>query len=524
MRAPIRLLFAVTLGSSTALAAQSRDWTPDERTVLSDYTEIRAVAVTTERVFAISNTGVIAWNTLRRNWEGPYLPRDPGALREVVAAIADPLDHTVWMIRRNGWVRFDPALQQFEVGFIPGTVSDAALDRNSPASGLFLRSGSQWFQASRGGSAIPSSAPQAPVRPATVQEAIRDNPSIQASTSAFLGNTRLRPVHYTSAARAEAFAGQGWFLGSNVAGLIFFPLGAGVGQQFAFGLPSDLALAVTVSGDDVWVVNGRTTVTDPSVTRLARDLSSVAWMQGPRATGLPFGTARRIVSDGTTLWLATDQGVLRVTPSTDPEIRDYQRELPDIPVLDLAQQGGRIGIGMEHGVAVHEREGGMRRYAMNFAEPAPAVLPGGDTLWIGTRLGLWFADSSMADVRRPAGFGDAPSQQEPIIDLVWRADTLVALTRSRLIWRDPASGSFTLGPDLGRSVGRLLRLVNGRDALYIAGTSGVGVIRLKTPILRTFPAPGDIPGEVTDIAVDQEYLWVTSRRGLVRFSLDAIGR
>jgi hypothetical protein len=130
----------------------------------------------------------------------------------------------------------------------------------------------------------------------------------------------------------------------------------------------------------------------------------------------------------------------------------------------------------------------------------------------------------MADVKRPPGLGDAPSQQEPIIDLVWRADTLVALTARGLLWRDPATGGFTLGPNLGSNVGRLLRMVSGRDALYVAGTNGIGVMRLKTGILHSYNAPGDIPGEVTDLAVDNDYLWVTSRRGLVRFRLDAIGR
>lgn len=528
LRFAIRLFSFVLLLTAACLArvlqAQSRDWSPEDRTVLADYTAIRAVAVSNERVFAVSNSGIIAWSPIKRAWEGPYLPRDPNLLTDVVSAVADPLDQSLWLIRRNGWIHFDPTIRLFDQGVIPGSVTDAALDRNAPASGLFLRGGSQWYQAGRGGGAVPSNAPTAPIRPATVQEAIRDNPAIQANSAGLLFNSRLRPVNYTSAARASAFAGQGWFLGTNSAGLIFFALGSGFPVQMRFGLPSDLATAVVTTGDGVWVVNGRTAATDASVSFLSRTLDSVAWYQGPRATGLPFTTAQRVVSDGRSLWLATDQGLLHITPSLSTTDQ-FQRELPDIPLLDLAQQGGRIGIGMTHGVAMYDpARGGIVTYAANFAEPAQAVLPGGDTLWIGTRVGLWFADSTMADLRRPAGFGDAPSQQEPVIDLVWRADTLVALTAGRLIWRNPATGSFTLGPNLGNSLGRLLRLVSGKDALYLAGTNGVGLIRLNSAIVRSFRAPGDIPGEVTDLAVDNDYLWVSSRRGLVRFRLDAIGR
>ncbi len=523
-RHTLLLVCGLSLLSVGPTEGQSRDWPPDDRAVVGDYTEIRAVATSTERLFVVSRSAVLVWNTVQREWEGPYLPRDPGLLNDVNAAISDPLDQSVWLIRRNGWVHFDPFIRQFEPGILSGTVNDAALDHNAPGSGLFLKSGSQWYQATRGGGAIPSNAPQVPVRPPSVQEAIRDNPGIQANVAGLLFTSRLRPVSYTSAARLTGFAGQGWVMGTNSAGVIAFPLGSGFPQPIRYGLPSDLATAVTVSGEDVWVVNGRTAGSDASISRLSRSLDSVVWYQGPRATGLPFTTAQRIVSDGTALWLATDQGLLRVTASDETEIRDYQRELPDVPVLDLAQQGGRIGIGLAHGVAVHDRERGMLRYAANFAEPAAAVLPGGDTLWIGTRVGLWFADSSMADLRRPPGFGDAPSQQEPILDLVWRADTLVALTASRLIWRDPATGSFTLGPTLGGNLGRVFRIVNGANALYLAGPNGVGVIRLGGPIIRTFRTPGDIPGQVGDIAVDKDYLWVASRRGLVRFRLDAIGR
>jgi hypothetical protein len=519
--APLVLLATV---AAAPLPAQSRDWSPEDRAVIGDYTEIRAVATSTERIFVVTRSAVLVRSTVDRRWEGPYLPRDPGLLNDVVSAITDPLDQSVWLIRRSGWVHFDPAIRQFDPGVLPGPVSDAAIDRNAPGGGLFLRSGSQWYQATRGGGAVPSLAPGSPVRPPTVQEAIRDNPAIQANVAGLLVTSRLRPISYTSAARSSGFGGQGWILGTTSAGVIAFPTGSGFPEPIRYGLPGDDATAVTVSGDDVWVVTGRTAGTDVSVSRLSRGLDSVVWFQGPRATGLPFTTAQRIISDGSTLWLATDQGLLSVTPSDQPEIRDYQRELPDIPILDLERQGGRIGIGMRHGVAVHDRERGMLRYAMNFAEPAAAVLPGGDTLWVGTRVGLWFADSSMADLRRPPGYGDAPSEQEPVLDLVWRGDTLVALTASRLIWRNPASGSFTLGLSLGGNIGRPFRLVSGKGALYIAGTGGVGVIRLNGPIMRSFRSPGDIPGEISDLAVDKDYLWVASDRGLVRFRLDAIGR
>jgi hypothetical protein len=50
----------------------------------------------------------------------------------------------------------------------------------------------------------------------------------------------------------------------------------------------------------------------------------------------------------------------------------------------------------------------------------------------------------------------------------------------------------------------------------------VGFTQLQTPVRRFFSTPGDLPGQVTDLAVDDRYLWVATLRGLVRFRLDVV--
>jgi ligand-binding sensor domain-containing protein len=66
-------------------------------------------------------------------------------------------------------------------------------------------------------------------------------------------------------------------------------------------------------------------------------------------------------------------------------------------------------------------------------------------------------------------------------------------------------------------------VVNGRSGLYVAGDRGVGAAGLATSLRRVFTTPGDLPGQVTDLAVDDDYLWVATLRGLVRFRLDLFG-
>jgi hypothetical protein len=113
------------------------------------------------------------------------------------------------------------------------------------------------------------------------------------------------------------------------------------------------------------------------------------------------------------------------------------------------------------------------------------------------------------------------SLQGAVVDLAPLADTLVALTRDEMLWRDPRTKRWTLGPNLSNLLGRLRRFVAEGPGFWVAGDRGVGFARLGTPPLRPL-REGDLPGAANDLAVDDQYLWVATDRGLVRFRLDAI--
>lgn len=518
-------LLTMLAGSPGRLMSQGRDWAPDERTVLSDFTRVNAVAASLDRVYAATPEALLAYDPLGRRWEGPYRPPDPGLLRDVIAALADPLDNSLWLIRRNGWIRFDPGIRLWEQGFVAGTVVEAALDQNAPAAGLFLRTSGGWYTGLRGGAAIPANPPGRPLRPGSVDQAIRDNPAIQANLAGMLFTARFRTIRYTSAVRATGFAGQGWYLGTNGAGLVYFPDAAGLPQPLTFGLPGEVVDALFVGPDGVWVVTERTAAADPALSFVARDLSEFRWFQGPRATGLPFSQARRLTGLGSSLWLATDVGAIRITPK-DEEVQrfDAGRGLPDSRVLDLAQRRGRLVVATVHGLAEFSDSTGFERIAQDFSDLANAVELSGDTTWVGTRIGLFAALPGQADLLQPDALGAGLSLRAPVVDLLWRGDTLVALTPDRLLWRAPGSGEFTLGPLLGSGLGRLHSLANGRNGIYVAGDRGAGFAQLSTPVSRVLAIPGDLPGQVTDLAVDDSYLWVATLKGLVRFRLDVVGR
>ncbi len=504
------------------LAAQGRDWQPEERAVVGDFTRIVAVATSLDRVFAVSPSALLVYVPGERRWEGPFVPRDAEALREVRAALFDPLDGGIWLVTRSGWLRYDPAIRLWESGTVPGLITDAALDQGNPVGGLFLRIGSGWYSAGRGGVAFPASAPRRPVRPASVEEAIRSNPAIHASSASLSMASRMRDIRFLSAARAQASTGLGWYLGTSSAGLIFFSEGSGFPELIPYGLPGERVGAVFSGLDGVWAATDRTATVDPAITFVGRRLSQVHWYQGPRATGLPFVAARRLVGVGSALWLATDNGVVRYVPAEDEATRLVGGGLPDARVYDIAQRQGSVVAATVHGIARFSDSTGFVRLAPNFTGQALAVALSGDTVWVGTALGLFAAVPGEDDLLQPTALGEALGSRVPVVDITWRGDTLVALTEDHLLWRDPGTGRFVHGPRLGTALGRLHTVANGSRGLYLAGDVGVGFAGLTTPVVRPFTAPGDLPGQVTDLAVDDAYLWVATLRGLVRFSLDVM--
>ncbi|MDH4131313.1 MAG: hypothetical protein OEV95_05845 [Gemmatimonadota bacterium] len=509
---------------SSPVTAQLGKYSLRDLTVIGEFSHITAVATSTDRVYLSSRAAIVTWNPLERRWAGPWLAPQPGMLRDVLAGIADQLGGGVWLVRQAGWVYFDPVGGIWESGTVPGRVLSAALDDGAPGSGLFLRTTAGWYLAARGGIATPSGAPMRPVYPATVEQAARDNPAISATSASLLGLTRFRDVRFTAAARGSGFTGIGWYIGTFGAGLLFYPDGGGLPEPMPFGLPRGVPTALFPGNGGVWVATARSAEADAAVSFVSDDLGSFRWWQGPPATGLPFAAARRMVGRGDQLWLATDVGAIELRPLQE-EVRrfDYGNGLPDSRVTDLAQRRGVVAIATERGVVRWEDSTGFTAVATDFVSRVDAIALSGDTTWIGTRLGLYLAVQGNPSLQEVPGLGASPSLRIPVVDLAWLADTLVALAPDRLLWRDPGTGKFTLGPLLGAPLGRLHTVIAATGGVIVAGQGGVGFTPLESTPARRLGVPGDLPGEVLDITVEGRHLWIATTAGLVRLALEVLG-
>ncbi len=488
--------------------------------MIGDFSRITAIATSAERVFISSPTALLIWNPQFRRWEGAFDPPDRTLLARVFTALTDPLDNSVWLARPDGWVHYQPDIDLWDQGIAPEGIVGIAFDQDDLAAGLFLRTRRGWQLLPRGGAVpIPGRAPARPQMPATAEQAIRDNPTLQANAAAILTDSRLRTVRYTAAARA--FDNSGWYLGTSGIGALYLADGAALPQRLSFGLSSDAVGAVFSWPGGVWVATNRTPQADAAFTFVDPELEEFETIPGPSALGTPFNQARELVGQGKALWAATDLGVARVEP---PEGRiqliDYHGGLPDSRVYSVVSRQGRITAGTARGLVRISDSLEVERLAPAFSDPVYAVLPAGDSVWVGSTAGLLLALPGRATLVRPEALA-SPSLQSPVMDLAALGDTLVALTRDQLLWQNPKTGRWTLGPNLSALLGRLRRFVADGPGFWVAGDRGLGYARLSTPPLRQL-REGDLPGTVNDLAVDEDYLWVATDGGLVRFRLEIL--
>jgi len=514
------LLCAVGL---PAMAQQGRDWRPGDRVVIGDWTDIRAVAAGPDQVFIVSADAILLYGPVTHRWQGPYEPPAAGALEQVSAGMIDPLDNSLWLATYDGWVHFQPELQWWEIGSAGGRVAEFAFDLSAPMDGLFLRTPGGWLRVPRGSAqAVPATAPRQPIRPATVEQALRANPSLRGAASAFLLDESLQSARLTSAARS--FDNLGWYLGTDGVGAFFIADGTVVPQRLTFGLPGSVVGAIHAVPGGVWAMTERSSGRRAGLTFVAGELTEFRRYTGPPATGLPFATARRLIGVGSSLWAATEVGVMRF-PSADPgdfELYAEAAGLPDRRIASLSSRRGVVVAATARGLASFADTSGAARLAPEYAGSVLAVLAGPDTTWVGTPSGPRAAVEGIGALIRPASLDASAGFSTPVYDLAWMVDTVVGVTRNEFLWKAPGEDRWVLGTPLSGVLGQLRRLVADGDGFWVAGDAGVAWTRLDGAPVRPLLVERDLPGLPLDLAVDAEFLWVATDRGLVRFRLSEV--
>lgn len=494
-------------------------WAGEDRVVIGDFSRVVAVAAGAERVWMVSPDAVLGWDHRFRRWDGPYSMELRGSLERIQWALVDPLDQSLWLAHTGGWLHWQPELRVWDGGTTPVAIRGIAFDGADGGAGLYLRTARGWLLVPRGSSvATISPGPARPVGPPTLTEALAENPSFAASSGTLL-DARLRPVRLTSA--TESWDGQGWYFGTWGAGTLYVEQGFPRPEPLRYGLAGERIGALLATPEGVWAANDRSVSADAAVTLVGRELERFEVISGAAATGLPFTAARALLRLDDELWAATDAGAARIELEDGrTTIVGESRGLPDPRVLALARRGDAIIVGTEHGAARIEPDSlRAERIAPNEAGAVSAVVVLRDTTWVGTESGVRFVAAGGGELLAPRELATAAFAR-PVLDMARTGDTLVALTRDAVYWRD-AAGAWTIGPDPTLVLGELGYLAVDERGLWVVGDRAIGFVRPgfpPVPVVR----PEEVPGVVTALAVDERYLWVGTTQGLVRFRLSAI--
>ena len=453
-------------------------WRPEERVLLSDFSYVDAVAASPWLVFAATRHGLLVYDRMTRAWKPPITTLDGYPTSRVRVAIADPAGNAVWLgIGRegglDGYVRYDVDARLWTSGTPPA---------------------------------------DAQARVMTVEAALARAPAADALRALILTDPRLRSYQFTAAAgtrdRPELY------FGTNGMGVVRVDPQTAEWETLPYGLmaPGVGAIAAAPPPEGIWAATNARPGERRGLTWVAADLSVTRSTEGGGAAlGFTFLSARRLLAARGALWLATEQGVLRIEPAT---LRGRRFDLERVTSLAPAPDG--IWVGSTRGLSVITDDGRI--------EPVGArelvvlsLLAVRDTLWVGTVAGVGCLPPGASAVTEPPALGGRPSLRVPILALARVQDTIVLATERELAWRNAATDTWSLVP-MPLALGLPTVLAADPDGgVWIGGTQGLAHADVGRAVIRTLTVPLDLPAAARDVIADRDYLWVATDSGLVRF-------
>ncbi|MGH7675112.1 MAG: hypothetical protein ACREMV_07555 [Gemmatimonadales bacterium] len=527
-RPPARLTALPSARPPVRPTAQSRLWRPEERVLITDFSQVDAVAASPFTVYGATPNGLLVYDRRARAWRLPVTPLDGYPTARVRAALADPVDDAVWLATDGGVARYSPTGRQWDRGVVAGGVSDLMLDARDPGGGIFVRTRGGWAFVPRGfGAPVPAASlppPDRQLRPLTPDAALAQAPAVDAMRSLLLLDPRLRLHRFTSAARTADQTDL--FFGTNGMGLVRVDAVTGEFETLAFGLEAPRAAAVAAGVGGVWVASDAPPggAARGAVTWLVEDLSTAVGSEGATGAarpGLQYVEARDLWAGGGVLWLASDAALFRLDRSGAVQ---QTFRLDDVRCLAPAPDG--VWVGTARGLAIVTGDGQVERVG-GLDVPVLSLLAVRESLWVGSAAGLGLLVPGASRVEVPAAVAAEPGLRVPIQALARLRDTIVVAAYDQLAWRDPATGRWTLvRPDA--ALGRLTSLAGdatGDGVVWVGGSDALAGWSVAAGTFTLLRVPGDLPAGVRDLVANGPFLWVATEAGVVRLARRAaLGR
>lgn len=470
-------LFAIAPG---AAVAQTRLWRQDERTTITSFNEISAVAYDGRRVFAATPNGLEIYDLMFQKWLSPgTLTEGYPVYQRPVAVVYDQSQGGLWLATAGGLLYFRSDLNGgWDIR--PFGPSDNVI------AGALRRA-----------------------RAGETDVALR----VMRSTIGVDPYGRRWPI---TAIVAADRAGTYW-VGTAGSNLLFADSRSLSAQWLSFGTLArgSSALAVDRRGN-VWFGGDGQGPRDGLV-RADSALQKWQWFDS-YATRAPRRQINRIIA-GDTTWVAAADGLYALLPEARYWRRLGQAEgLQSDQVRGLARTSHHIWAGTANGLAVIDPGlasviGAMPGTRVN------SLAVRNDTVWIATRAGLLIgtADSSGVHVSPAPGADANQLLRSEIVSVAQAGGQVAVLADRNVLVYGTAWSAAPLRDAAILASGRTYDLRASGDRLHVIGARGIAEWNVARNEWNYLSVPGDVSeGPVRDVLRAGPFLWVATPAGATR--------
>ena len=312
-----------------------------------------------------------------------------------------------------------------------------------------------------------------------------------------------------------------------------------------FGPYNDDVSVLVRTGKTFWMGTGYTNSDEPGITRVDTSLQEWHWYIPQYTDGLASANLTCALNDKKVTWLGTDYGLVRYEKESDrfTTYGDFA-SLPSLDVTSLAADSVWVYVGTTNGLGAINRyterkkakKSDIDSLSRGIHNPLPdknrmigwhinALKKIDNFLYVGTNRGV---------LRRVIDtYGDFERLNTPenmlsddILDISKNGDSLLFLTKNDIIVIDTKSGSASTLTDpeyLGSW--NLRKFVIDSDHLWAASDIGLWMYRFSDSYSRLFTAnDGLISDDIRSIEVVEDYIWMATPKGIVRFLWNRPGR
>ena len=500
----------------------------EDRVLITQFNEISAVAASQRHLFIATPYGLGIMDRQFGRWLPPVTVADGYPQEQATVLAADPASDAVWIGAVGAVIIYRPTTDFITRVPLAGIVEQIAFER--AANMTYVRASGTWYRISFSGMVTRIDRSQVPAAgaltvPSTLDDVYREFPGLRAFERLLTRDQNLRNYPVTagtrSPERSEVWLGT-WGDGVFQVDPLF--------QQAThrpFGLVDRGAGAITHGAGGVWIAGlGIGVRPRGGVTFASSELQTWRWMTGPINSPLSGTRAIDLAMREDVLWIGTDRGLARISTRNENDLEFWSalNGLPSDLVLSLAPKHGGTWVGTTRGLVFVTDTGRGRRRSR---EVSPGLADGtairallltGDTLWIGSDAGLLLMPPGGENqLVRAAAVAQEQRLARPIRALA-RSDSLVAIaTENDVMFIDLSTGQLRPRLDLiaAGTVRDIRSLAMDDKSICIAGGFGALMVRRSDGLTRAV-RPSGVYGEVEDMVITPEYLWLATADGVTR--------